>query len=356
MLIVDSHLDLAYNAIEFNRDLRQPVHAIRASEAEMEGKGRGSNTVSLPALRAGNIGLCFVTAHARVESLGGKFSGVRTPDIAYAKAQGESAFYRVMEQQGEMRMVRDVASLDAHLEQWRENRAESPIGFVLSMEGADPIISSEQIPEWWDQGLRIVSLVHYGVSTYAHGTQAPGGLLPAAKPLLRALEEHGIILDASHMADGTFWEALEIYSGPVIATHNCCRTLVPHDRQFTDEQIGAIAERGGVIGVAFDAWMLSAGWDKSQPDNSRTTLATVVDHMDHICQVTGSASHVAIGTDLDGGYGREQSPCDLDTIADLNKIPAILESRGYAKNDIEAVMHGNWINLLRRVWARQPAR
>ena len=349
-LIVDSHLDLAYNAIEFNRDLRQPVAAIRRCEAGVEGKGRGSNTVSLHALREGNIGLCFATVHSRVESMEGRFPGVRTQQIAYAKAQGEAAFYRVMEQQGLMRMICDVTSLDAHLDEWQADRKKTPIGFVLSMEGADPIISPQQVAEWWEQGLRTVSLVHYGVSTYAHGTQAPGGLLPAAKSLLRAIEEQGIILDASHMADGTFWEALEIYGGPLIATHNCCRGLVPHDRQFTDEQIAAIAERQGVIGVAFDAWMLSPGWDKGRPDNSRTTLGTVVDHIDHICQVTGSTAHAAIGTDLDGGYGREQSPCDLDTIADLQKIPTILESRGYSANDVSAMMHGNWINLLRRVW------
>lgn len=350
MLIVDSHLDLAYNAIEFNRDLRQTVAAIRESEANMDGKGRGCNTVSLPALRKGNIGLCFVTVHSRVESMGGKFSGVKTQDIAYAKAQGEAAYYRLMEQEGLLRMIRDTAALDAHLEQWNADPDNTPIGFVLSMEGADPIISAEQVPEWYNQGLRTISLVHYGVSSYAHGTQAPGGLLPTAKPLLRAIEELGIILDASHMADGTFWEALDIYGGPLIATHNCCRELVPHDRQFTDEQIRAIAERGGVIGVAFDAWMLSPGWDKTKPDNSQTALATVVDHMDHICQTTGSVSHAAIGTDLDGGYGREQSPCDMDTIADLQKIPAILESRGYSAEDIDLLMHGNWIQLLRRAW------
>jgi membrane dipeptidase len=349
-LIVDSHLDLAYNAIEFNRDLRQPVAAIRQSEADMDGKGRGSNTVSLHALREGNIGLCFATVHSRVESMDGQFPGVRTQDIAYAKAQGELAFYRVLEQQGLMRMIRDVDGLNAHLAEWQADPEKAPIGFVLSMEGADPIMSPEQVPDWWEQGLRTVSLVHYGVSTYAHGTQAPGGLLPAAKLLLRAIEEQGIILDASHMADGTFWESLDVYGGPLIATHNCCRTLVPHDRQFTDEQIAAIAERKGVIGVAFDAWMLSPGWDKSNPDNSRTTLCTVVDHIDHICQVTGSAAHAAIGTDLDGGYGREQSPCDLDTIADLQKIPDILQSRGYVTDDVNGIMHGNWIDLLRRVW------
>lgn len=350
MLIVDSHLDLAYNAVDWNRDLRQPVSEIRNSEADMEGKGRGCNTVSLPALREGNIGMCFATVHCRVESMGGRFPGVRTQDIAYAKAQGELAYYRALEHQGLMRMIRDMAELHAHLQEWKQNPQQTPIGFVLSMEGADPILSPEQVSQWWDQGLRTVSLVHYGVSTYAHGTQAPGGLLPVAKPLLQAIEKQGLILDASHMADGTFWATMDIYSGPLIATHNCCRTLVPHDRQFTDEQIIAIAQRGGVIGVAFDDWMLSPNFDKNHPDNSHVTLATVCDHIDHICQKTGSVSHAAIGTDLDGGYGREQSPSDLDTIADLQNIPPILTSRGYSADDINSIMHGNWIGLLLRVW------
>ena len=132
-LIVDSHLDLAYNAIEFNRDLRQPVAAIRQSEADMDGKGRGSNTVSLHALREGNIGLCFATVHSRVESMDGQFPGVRTQDIAYAMAQGELAFYRVLEQQGLMRMIRDVDGLNAHLTEWQADPEKAPIGLLLSM-------------------------------------------------------------------------------------------------------------------------------------------------------------------------------------------------------------------------------
>lgn len=350
MLIVDSHLDLAYNAIEYNRDLSQPIEAIRKSEADMSNKRRGANTVSLPALREGNIGLCFVTAHCRVESCGGKFPGVRTQEIAYAKAQGEAAFYRVLEQKSLMRMVRDLNGLEAHLSEWNQDPEHTPIGYVLTMEGADAIVSPEQVSQWWQQGLRSVSLCHYGISTYAHGTQAPGGLLPTARPLLRAMEEQGMILDTSHLADGSFWEALDLFGGQIIATHNCCRSLVPHDRQFTDEQIQAIAARQGVIGVAFDAWMLSPDFDVAKLDNSQTTLQTVVDHIDHICQLAGNASHAAIGTDLDGGFGREQSPHDLNTISDLQKIPAILENRGYSSEDIAGIMHGNWTGLLRRVW------
>ncbi len=76
----------------------------------------------------------------------------------------------------------------------------------------------------------------------------------------------------------------------------------------------------------------------------------MVDHIDHVCQVTGGSETAGIGTDLDGGYGREQSPADLDTIADLQRIPEILARRGYADSDIANIMHGNWLRLLRRAW------
>ncbi len=350
MLIVDSHLDLAHNALEWDRDLTKPVAEIRKDEAGMSGKARGQGTVAYPELRVGKVGLFFCTVHCRLASCEGKFAGVRTQDIAYAKAQAEAAYYRLMEQKGILRKVVDRESLDAHLEDWERNPDGTPFGYVLSMEGADPIVSPDQVPEWWDIGLRIVSLVHYGVSTYAHGTQTEGGLLPAARALLEAMEEVGMILDLTHTSEGSFWEELDTFNGPVIATHNCCRALVPHDRQFTDEQIRAIIQCDGVIGVALDDWMLDPLFDPENADNSRVTLSTVVDHIDHICQLAGNANHAAIGSDLDGGYGKEQSPYDLDTIADFQNIPKILEDRGHSEGHISNICHGNWIRLLRRVW------
>lgn len=351
MLIVDSHLDLAYNAIEWNRDILQSVAAIRASEKGMTEKGRQGNTVSIPALREGEFGLCFVTVHSRIESCEGKFKGVRNQDIAYSKAQGELAFYRSLQRKGILRQVTDLESLNQHLTDWETNPDETPIGFVLTMEGADPVVDPDQVIDWWEQGLRSISLVHYGISSYAHGTHAPGGLLPRAKPLLKAMDEVGMILDISHMAEGTFYEALEIFNGSLMATHNCCHVFVPDDRQLKDEQIKLLAERNAVIGVAFDAWMLVPDFDKDNPDPSDCTLNTVADNIDHICQIAGNANHAAIGTDLDGGYGNEQTPCDVDTIADLQKLPDILRSRGYSEEDVENIMHGNWIRHLRTAWA-----
>ena len=173
--------------------------------------------------------------------------------------------------------------------------------------------------------------------------------------MLRALDQAGMILDVSHLAEQAFWEALEVFGGPVIATHNCCRALCDHDRQLDDRQIQALVERGGVIGIAFDDWMLSPLWDHEAADNTGITLSTVVDHIDHVCQLAGNARHAAIGTDLDGGYGKEQSPADMETIADLQLIPALLEERGYGAEEIAGIMHGNWVRRLREAWGAAPA-
>jgi membrane dipeptidase len=164
------------------------------------------------------------------------------------------------------------------------------------------------------------------------------------------MDKLGILLDLTHLSDEAFWEAMDSFSGPVLASHSNCRTLVPHQRQFDDRQIRAIFSRAGVIGVALDNWMIRPGWMRGAKDNERITLAHVADHMDHICQLAGNSQHAAIGSDLDGGFGREQSPSDLDTIADLQHIPEILSKRGYRDADIASIMHGNWLRLLREAW------
>jgi membrane dipeptidase len=219
------------------------------------------------------------------------------------------------------------------------------------MEGADPIVSPEQVGQWYADGLRIVSLSHYGISATAHGTDTEGGLTPLGRPMLKALRAAGIILDLTHLADQAFYEALEAFDGPVLASHNNCRALVPGVRQFTDDQVRRVIERGGVIGGALDAWMMVPNWIKGETSPSIVSLEHLVDHLDHICQLAGNANHAAIGTDLDGGYGKEQVPHDLDTIADLQGLPARFRARGYAEADIAKIMHGNWLTLLRNAWS-----
>lgn len=346
MLCIDSHLDLGLNALFFNRDLKQSVAQVRAWEAGMSGKGRGQNTVCLPELRQGEVFLLFSTILARHAS-GAKGILDFSPEGCFASARSQLILYRLYEEQGLLRSIRTAADLDRHVAEWTTTPDTAPLGHLLTMEGADPMLSPDQVYWWWDEGLRILSLAHYGPSAYADGTHSEGGLTSAGRELLAHLQTLGMTLDLTHLSDRSFWEALDLFPGRVVATHNNCRTLVPDQRQFSDDQLRAVISRDGVIGVAMDDWMLAPGWDKANPNPELATLSDVVDHIDHICQIAGNTRHVGIGTDLDGGFGKEQSPWDLDTVADVQKIPGLLRARGYAEADVEAVMHGNWQRFLR---------
>jgi membrane dipeptidase len=358
-LIIDAHLDLAWNALDWNRDLRLPVAAIRRREKEqgMSGKGRGENTVSFHALRQGGVGLFIATLLARLlrANLMPAIQRYETMDAAYAAAHGQMAYYRVLESQGLLRWIKDAPTLLSHVAAWKKTGGEGePLGFILSMEGADPVLHPEQIEEWWQAGLRIIGPAHYGVSPYAHGTGTEGGLFPPGRPLLKEMERVGMILDVTHLSDQCFDEALDNYGGPVLASHHNCRALVPDQRQLTDDQIKRLISRGAVIGSALDAWMLSPGWVRGQtrPEEAGVKLATMVDHIDRVCQLAGNARHAAIGTDLDGGFGREQSPADLDTIADLQRLPELLRARGYKEEAITGILHGNWLRFFQQAWSK----
>lgn len=356
MLIVDAHLDLSMNALEWNRDLTLPVAAINAREAGLTDKpDRGLATVSLPELRRGNVGLVVATQIARYVAPDNPLPGWHSPAQAWAQTQGQLAWYQAMEAAGEMVQINNLASLERHLALWAdaETPAErKPIGYILSLEGADSLITVEYLEKAHASGLRAVGPAHYGPGRYAQGTDATGGLGPQGRALLKEMERLNIILDATHLCDDSFWEALDHFHGPVWASHNNCRALVNHNRQYSDDQIRALAARGAVIGAALDAWMMVPNWVRGQstPLGLHCNLEVAIDHIDHICQLTGSAQHVGIGTDLDGAFGREQCPYDLETIADLQKLPALLSKRGYTALDIEGMLHGNWLRFLRTAW------
>jgi membrane dipeptidase len=361
MLIVDAHLDLSWNALQWNRDLKRSAYTIRTQENWLAEKGRGLGTVAFPEMRQGRVALCFATLLARSTGQPVPHVDFATPAQSYGVARGQLAYYRALEQQGDIRLIVDRAGLDEHWAAWTgwETASASgpppPLGFVLSMEGADPILAPDQLEDWWNTGLRLLGITHYGPGRYAGGTATEIGLTELGPPLLAEMERLGMVLDLTHCSDQSFWQALERYGGPVLASHNNCRALVPHQRQFADEQIRAIIARDGVIGAALDAWMIKPAWvigSRSIPTNPTVTLNDVVDHIDHVCQLASDSRHAAIGSDLDGGYGREQSPADLDTIADLQKLSGLLSARGYSTEDIAAIMHGNWLRLLQRVWGK----
>lgn len=356
MLTIDAHLDLAMNAMEWNRDLRQPVSEIRAREkGKTDFPDRGKGVVSFPELRKGNIGLVVATQIARYVAPGNSLPGWHSPEQAWAQTQGQLAWYKTMEEAGELTQITDVVSLENHLQRWESKEAaieEKPIGYILSLEGADSLVSVGHLERAYLQGLRAVGPAHYGPGCYANGTDARGSLSAQGKELLREMERLHIILDATHLCDDAFWDALAIFKGPVWASHNNCRSLVNHNRQFSDDQLKELISRGAVIGAAFDAWMLVPDWVRGEsiPEGLNCSINTVLDHLDHICQLAGNTLHVGIGSDLDGAFGQEQSPYDLETIADLQKIPELLARRGYTLEDIGNVMHGNWLRFLRQAW------
>ena len=373
-LIVDGHLDLAFNALFHRRDLTQSVQTLRDREdpAPPSGKahpdslrerrrpqslGRGVATVALPEMRQGRIGIVVSTIMSRVQMpISTLNDGVRTQNAAHAMGQSHLHYYKALEAQGEIAWIRGTDNLESCLAAWENPTPQTPVGLILSMESADPILGPDQVQDWWDAGLRSVGLTHFGANTWGHGTGTRGGLYADAYPLLDALRATNIALDLTHAADLTFWQLLDYWDGPVHASHCMCRALVPGQRHLSDEMIGAIAERGGVIGMVFAEYMLNPAIDFDDPSTYPTTaqrpMNAVVDHIDHICQLTGSCDHLAIGSDLDGGFGRELAPVDYDTIDDLQKFLAILERRGYTGDQIAAIAHGNLLRFFRQAWSK----
>ncbi len=360
MFTIDAHLDLSMNALEWNRDLRLPVAEINAREKGQSDKpDRGRATVSLPELRKGNIGLVVATQIARYVEAGNPLPGWHSPEQAWAQTQGQLAWYKAMEDMGEMTQITDVESLEKHIQLWLHELPWStkPIGYILSLEGADSIVNLDYLHKAHAYGLRALGPAHYGPGRYANGTDATGGLGKNGKALLQEMEALNIILDATHLCDDSFWEAMDNFGGHVWASHSNCRKFVNHNRQFTDEQLKELIARGAVIGGVMDAWMLVPDWVRGQstPEGMNCNLDKLIDNMDHICQLAGNTDHLGMGSDLDGGFGKEQCPYDLNTISDLQTIPELLTKRGYSASDIEKVMFGNWLRFLRKAWKQETA-
>ena len=371
-LIIDGHLDMAFNALHHRRDLTQDIYTLREREdpkppgpshpdslrdrKRPESPSRGTATVSLPQMREGRVGIMLSTIMCRVQTPTAQLDdGQRTQAAAHAIGQSHLHYYKALEREGQIRFIHDVPQLDAAVVEWQSPDENTPVGLILSMESADPILGPEQVQWWWEQGLRSVGLTHFGANTWGHGTGTRGGLYADAFPLLDALAQSNIALDLTHASDLVFWQLIDYWQGPIHASHCNCRALVPGQRHLSDEMIKAITERGGVIGLVFAEGMLNPELNFDTPDawpqNARRPMSAVVDHIDHICQLTGDCDHVAIGSDLDGGFGREMAPVDYNTIADLQRFLDILDQRGYSTENVEAIAHGNLLRFFRQAWS-----
>ena len=343
MFLADAHEDIAYNALHADRDARRSVRRTRELEmAQANAKCCGlpgmheTAMVGLPEHKQGGVGLVFSTI----------FVEPGEQEAVSADGWAQMEYYRqlVAETERGVRLVTRRGDVRALTRDWHaaSTPKERPVGLALLMEGADPIREPADLEAWWRAGLRIIGPA-WGGTRYAGGTRAPGPLTDLGHALLDEMWRLGVILDMSHMADESFWQAIERFDGPVIASHSNCRAYIPGDRHLTDDMIRAIASRDGVIGTVLANSFLVAGWTH---DDAPVTLDAVVRHVEHICQLTGSAHHCGIGSDFDGGFGVESTPEELDNVGDLGKIGDALTRAGYSDADVAGILGGNWLRLL----------
>ncbi len=341
-LIVDAHEDIAYNALALQRDFRLSAHEKRALERESPREGMA--LLGFPDLVRGNIRIVFGTLYVAPENGNPKIPGTvySTPEQAEEAARLQLSYYRSLAASPDITLVTTGKDLDDALQ------APAPhLGLVVLMEGADPIVRPEDAGEWFKAGVRIVGPAWHG-TRYAGGTGAPGPLTDLGRRLMPELARAGFILDTSHLAEESFYQALDLFTGPVIASHSNARQLVPTDRQLTDDMIRAIIARDGVIGTVIFSGFLKHGWRDAGSKKQDVTLAHVLDHMKHVCDLAGDALHVGIGSDFDGGFGADETPLEIDTAADLQKLGQALAGAGFINEEIDNVLGGNWLRLLRR--------
>jgi membrane dipeptidase len=341
MRIVDAHLDLAYNALR-GRDVLRPAHEQAPDE-------EGIPTVGLPDLRAGQVDLICATIFCEPDL--GKGKGYKTPEEAAAAGWAQMRWYHEQFAAGQMRPVvsrADLAALDEPASRRVQRRPAQaplapPVRAVRLIEGADPIASAADLPRWFEAGARMIGLA-WKRTRYAGGTGMPGPLSAEGRALVAAMDRLGMIHDASHLAEQAFWQLLDCSRGPVVATHSNCRAIVPTDRQLSDAMIRAVAERGGVIGINFYDRFLMPPADHGR---RRATLDDVVRHVHHIADLLGDTAHIGIGTDMDGGLGREQIPREIRCSADLPRLADTLAQAGYDDAAVNGILAGNWLRFFR---------
>jgi len=357
MLIIDGDYPMANGAIHSQRELTVPIEQARAMPTDFAVdtvRPDSGIMATIPEMRKAEIAAAVVKVLGCIKRDGHEHGTARTDELSYAEAQGQLSYYRILETRGYAKMLRTKSEFNEHMQMWSttHKRENLPIGFVLGMEGADPIVWPQQVYEWYENGLRVVSLSHYGVSRYSHGTGTgtEGGLQGDAVGLLKEMDSLGMILDVSHTSDESIRQELDNFSGPVLSTHQNCRAITPGERQIPDELLRRIIDRGAVIGHSMDTWMLyreGVDWKDIPPRRdvfpmSAVTLKDYCDHIDHVSQMAGNTLHSAIGGDTDGQGGSDGAPFEIDTVHDYQKVADILDQRGYTQEDIENVMYRNW--------------
>lgn len=354
-MIVDGHQDLGWNMVQFGRNYTRSVAETRALEAGQPVLVQNGNSMlGWPDWIEGGVGLIFAVLYA------GPARRKQKPwdDVIYETAEQAHALYReqldlyrqlVEDHSDKFRLILDQGDLREHLAEWDQAPDRRRLGLVLLMEGADGVREPAEIEWWMEQGIRIVGPAWAG-TRYSGGTTEPGPLTALGFELLDRMAGLGLILDISHLAEEAARQALERYSGVILASHSNPRRLLMNsrypDRHLSDEVIDLLADRDGTTGIVLGNSFLKDGWTKGDP-REQVGMEQVVTAMEYVAQRTGTARHIGLGSDFDGGFGRESVPTAFDSIRDLGLIGQALRDRGWDSDAVEGVLGGNWLRLLR---------
>ncbi len=354
--IVDAHEDLAYNILSFGRDYTRSAEETRQVESESHSttpQHNGQTLLGWPDYVRGQVAVVFGTLFATpFRRRLGDWEKLTYKDFNQANRlyREQLDTYRRLtdEHADKFRFIDTKADLQAVLADWNDpGRASHPVGLVPLMEGAEGVRAPAELDEWWEMGLHIIGPAWAG-TRFCGGTHEPGPLTEEGRELLEAMADIGFTLDLSHMDELSARQALDMYEGPIIASHANAAALLPGysgNRLLPDNVIRSIIARNGVIGVVPFCKFLDNEWKKGDRRDA-ITLETVAAHIDHICQMAGDARHAGIGSDFDGGFGLESVPAGMDTIADLQKLAPILLAKGYNEEAVAAVLGENWLQHL----------
>ncbi len=350
-LIVDAHEDIAWNMLCYGRDYTRSALATRAGEGEAVIADTGLATLGLPEWLAGRVAVIFGTLYTmpkRSPYASPLSKTYASAEEAFTQATQQIDIYRrLADENSHFRLIAAQSDLDDVLASW-EGEREREIGIVLLMENADPIRKPDEVERWYEEGVRVIGPA-WMATRYSGGSGEPGPLTDDGVRLLKHMQDLNMVLDTSHMAEQAFFQAIDRYGGPIIASHSNPRHYVDIDRSLSDDMIRALIQRDGVIGIVPFNTFLVPDWNRLRGDRKDAAdLSAVIRAIDYVCQRAGDARHVGIGSDLDGGFGAESTPAGIDTVADLQKVADGLREAGYTSSDIEAVMSRNWLRVLRQ--------
>lgn len=355
--IIDAHEDLAYNVLTFGRDYTRAAEETRRLEKQAGAPAishNGNTLLGWPDYQRGRVAIIFSTLFVtprRAREGDWDTQSYADDQQAHRLYSAQLDVYHKLADRhpDKFRLVGSRSDLEAVITPWQEGEAGMhPVGLVPLMEGAEGVRTPAEVEEWWERGVRFIGLAWAG-NRYCGGTREPGPLTSEGRALLKVMADFNISLDLSHMDELAARQALDFYPGPVMVSHANAAALVrgyTGNRLLPDHIIHRLLERDAIIGIVPFNRFLDYEW---KPGSSRSaiTLEHVAAQVDYICQLAGDARHAALGSDYDGGFGVEAVPADVDTIADLQKLGAILAVKGYNDRDVAAVLGENWLRHLR---------